>query len=417
MTDRQRIPTDSGVLAGLKVLDLAHHYSAAFAGCLLADLGADVTVVENPDGNVLRGMRPQKNAVSLWTTVVERNKSNISLRLSTPKGRELFLQLATKFDVVIENFRPGTMERWGIGPDDLAAAGADLVMLRVSGYGQTGPRSSRPGFGGAAEAMSGLSQMTGPDDGAPILLSTAIADGVAGAFGTIGVLSALWQRSRAAAQRVPGEPGHVEVVDIALFEAMFRLIPTQILEYDQCGSIPGRAGSVREHGVIRNIYRTVDDVYFCISAVGPRAIERTLKAMQADDLLEQLNGDVLSSSESHVVSYVDACDQSLTKWSGSLPFTSVELALNEAGVVFEQVYTVADIVTDEHYLARNDIVTVPDSTLGPVKMPGIVPKFSGFQHEVRHAGVGIGVDNAAIYGDVLGLTPAQLEELQSSGII
>ena len=221
-------------------------------------------------------MQPRKGDVSLWSAIAERNKSNISLRLSDPEGRRLFLELAKDFDVIIENFRPGTLERWGIGPDDLAAAGADVVLLRVSGYGQTGPRAGRPGFGGAAEAMSGLSQMTGPADGDPILLSTAIADGAAGAFGVIGVLAALWHRASA---RLAGRPvSGVEVIDIALFEAMFRLIPTQVIEYDQTGGVPGRAGSVREHGVVRNIYRTADGVHFCVSSVGERAIRRTLTA-------------------------------------------------------------------------------------------------------------------------------------------
>lgn len=405
-----------GVLAGLKVLDLAHHYSAAFAGCLLADLGADVTVVENPDGNVLRGMLPRKHDASLWTTVVERNKSNISLRLSRPEGKELFLKLVKEYDVVIENFRPGTLERWGLGPDDLAAAGADLVMLRVSGYGQTGPKSSRPGFGGAAEAMSGLSQMTGPADGAPILLSTAIADGVAGAFGTIGILAALWQRA-AAGTRGAGSPGRVEVVDIALFEAMFRLIPTQVVEYDQCGSIPGRAGSVREHGVIRNIYCTLDDVYFCVSSVGSRAIQRTLTAVRSDALLRELDNGVLDGTERDVVRFIDDCDRALAAWAGYSSFATVSAALDEAGVVHEKVYTVADIVEDEHFLARDDVVTVPDDALGPLRMPGIVPKFSGFQHAVRHAGRSIGADNATVYGARLGMDDSELEDLHAKGII
>lgn len=405
----------AGVLAGLRVLDLAHHYSAAFGACLLADYGADVTTVESPDGNVLRGMQPRKGDVSLWSSVVERNKSNISLRLSDPEGRRLFLELVKGYDVMIENFRPGTLEKWGIGPDDLVAAGANLVLMRVSGYGQSGPRSDRPGFGGAAEAMSGLSQMTGPAGGDPILLSTAIADGVAGAFGIIGVLSALWQRATARAQGRTATG--VEVVDIALFEAMFRLIPTQVIEYDQVGGIPGRAGSVREHGVIRNIYQTADGVHFCISSVGERAIRRTLTAVDARDRLDQLDAGVLDQGGEDVVDFIDSCDRAVHAWAASVQFADLVIRLNSAGVVFEQVYTVADIVEDEHYLARGDVVSVPDEALGAVRMPGIIPKFSGFQHTVRHAGRTIGADNEVIYRDRLGLGPDELQLLREGGIV
>jgi crotonobetainyl-CoA:carnitine CoA-transferase CaiB-like acyl-CoA transferase len=405
-----------GVLAGLKVLDLAHHYSAAFAGVLLADLGADVTVVEHPEGNVLRGMLPRREDVPLWTSLVERNKRNISLKLSDPEGSRLFRELVVDYDVVIENFRPGTLERWGLGPDDLAAAGADLVMLRVSGYGQTGPRSARPGFGGAAEAMSGLTQMTGPDDGPPFLLSTAIADGAAGTFGAVGLLAALWQRAHAEVTGGVRTSG-VEVVDIALFEGMFRLIPTQVIEYDQCGTIPGRAGSVREHGVIRNVYRSLDDTYFCVSSVGPRAIRRMMGAIGANDQLAELDGGVLDSGEHGVVDFITRSDLAFAQWAADHPWTDVEAGLDAHGVVFERVYTVEDIVSDEHYLAREDIVTVADPVLGEVRMPGVVPKFSSFKHDVRHTGRSTGADNVEVYGEALGLDAARLADLREHGVI
>ncbi len=408
--------TGGGVLAGLKVLDLAHHYSAAFAGVLLADLGADVTVVEHPEGNVLRGMLPQRHGVPLWSTLVGRNKGNISLKLSEPRGQELLRQLATEYDVLIENFRPGTLERWGLGPDDLAAAGADLVMLRVSGYGQSGPKSARPGFGGAAEAMSGLTQMTGPEGGDPILLSTAIADGAAGTFGALGVLAALWQRASSRAGGEPRRPG-VEVVDIALFEGVFRLIPTQIVEYDQCGIIPGRSGSVREHGVIRGLSRTGDGVDFCVSSVGPRAIRRLLESMAADNLVAELDQGVLGRGEDAVVDFVTRSEKAFTAWAAGSPWAAVAAALDRTGMVYEQVYTVADIAEDEHFLAREDVVTAHDPILGEVRMPGIVPKFSGFHHEVRNTGKHIGADNETLYGTLLDLTPDVLATLRSEGVI
>jgi crotonobetainyl-CoA:carnitine CoA-transferase CaiB-like acyl-CoA transferase len=405
-----------GVLAGLRVLDLSHHYSAAFAGVLLADLGADVTVVEHPEGNVLRGMLPRREDVPLWTALVERNKRNVSLKLSDPEGAQIFRELVAGYDVVIENFRPGTLERWGLGPDDLAAAGADLVMLRVSGYGQSGPRSPMPGFGGAAEAMSGLTQMTGSEDGPPFLLSTAIADGAAGAFGVIGLLAALWQRANARATGAVRVPG-VEVVDIALFEAIFRLIPTQVIEYDQCGTIPGRAGSVREHGVIRGVYQSADGIHFCVSSVGPRAIRRMMEAVGAGDIIAELDGGVLDTGEAAVVDYITRSDLAFASWAAALPWEEVDAALDHRGVVSERVFTVADIVTDEHYLAREDVITVNVPGLGEVRMPGVVPKFSGFKHDVRHAGREIGADNAEIYGEALDLGGDRLTALHQKGVI
>lgn len=416
MTSETAHDPGTGVLAGLKVLDLSHHYSAAFAGVLLADLGADVTVLESPDGNVLRGMLPRNGDTPLWTSIVERNKSNASLRLSHPDARAMFLELAADFDVIVENFRPGTLERWGLGPEDLTAAGVDIVMLRVSGYGQTGPKSPQPGFGGAAEAMSGLSQMTGTEDGLPLLLSTAVADGVAGAFGIIGLLAALWQRANSPARSGQGAVG-VEVIDIALFEAMFRLIPTQVIEFDQCGTIPGRAGSVKQHGVLRNIYGTADGVHFCVSAVGPRAIRRTLEATGSSSLMKKLDEGVMDAGESSVVAFVNESDQALASWASKLPYADVAARFHALEVVHEQVLTVADIVVDEHYLAREDIVVVDDPDLGPIRMPGVIPKFSGFKHEVRHSGRTVGADNAEFFGRHLGLTNTDLASLRDRGVI
>ncbi|MDE3074049.1 MAG: CoA transferase, partial [Chloroflexota bacterium] len=226
-----------GPLVGLRVLDLSHQYSGALTACLLADLGAEVIAVEHPGGSPIRTMLPKKDGESLWWKVLQRGKKAITLNLSTERGRELMLRLARRSEVMVENFRPGTLERWRIGPKDLEAEGVSLILLRTSGFGQTGPDSGRPGFGTVAEAMSGFAYLNGFPDGPPVFPSVSLADGVAATFGAFGLMAALCARLR-------GQDGTgVQVVDVALFEGLFRLVPTQVQGYDLLGYVPKRPGN------------------------------------------------------------------------------------------------------------------------------------------------------------------------------
>jgi len=399
------------ILAGIRVLDLSHQYSGAHAASMLADLGADVICVEHPGGSPIRTMLPKKGEHSLWWKVAQRGKRNVSLRLSHPEGRDLLLKMAPRFDVMVENFRPGTLERWGIGPDDLARAGANLALLRISGFGQTGPYRDRPGFGSIAEAMSGFAHLNGFPDQPPAFPSTTLADGVASVFGVMGVLAALVGRLREGLQGV-------EVVDVALFESLFRIIPTQVAGYDQLGKVPKRPGNfLGEHGVLRNVYRTADDRYLTLSSVGGQAIRRIIAGAGATELCARIDAGVMERPMSEVQAFLTDCDVHLGAWARARPYAELVADLVAAGAVHGPVYDVADIVADPHYLARGDVIEVPDDDLGTIRMQGVVPKFPGRDHKVKHAGRRRGANNAEVYRELLGLGADDLARLEKEGVI
>lgn len=407
------VPSPYGpVLEGLRVLDLAHQYSGAMAAALLADLGADVISVEHPTKASIRTMLPRKGEHSLWWKVVQRGKRFITLDISTPRGRELVLELARQADVITENFRPGTLERWGLGPQDLEAAGIDVVMLRISGFGQTGPYSGLPGFGTVAEAMSGFGNLNGEPDGPPVFPSTTLADGVAATFGAFGTMAALWNRARGHA------PKGVEVVDMALFEGLFRIIPTQIAAYDQTGEVPVRPGNkLTSHGVLRDLFRSRDGRWFVVSAVGPAPIRRVLAAAGLREQMARVDAGVMMADPVEVVSFLDECDDLLHSWSASADYDTLAGQLAAADAVFQLVYRADDIVADEHFRARDDLVEVPDDDLGPIVMQGVVPKFPRRTHVVSRAGARRGSDNVEVFRKLLDIDEAELQKLHEDGIV
>jgi crotonobetainyl-CoA:carnitine CoA-transferase CaiB-like acyl-CoA transferase len=400
------------ILGGLRVLDLSHQYSGALAASLLADLGATVLAVEHPSKKAIRTMLPRKGEESMWWKVVGRGKHLITLDIGSERGREMVLELARDAEVIIENFRPGTLEKWQLGPEDLAAAGVNAVMLRISGFGQTGPARGKPGFGTVAEAMSGFAYLNGESDGSPTFPSTTLADGVAAVFGAFGLLAALVGRHR-------GQPGpSVEVVDMALFEGLFRIIPTQIAGYDQLGLVPVRPGNrLTSHGVLRNLYTTKDGRYFVVAGVGPVPVKRIMRAVGAGDLAARVDAGVMNGDPKDVEEYLNTCDAVVVEWAAKHDFDEVKEAMGLADAVFQTVYNVADIVTDEQYAAREDLIRVPDDALGEILMQGIVPKFPSRDHRVRWAGAARGADNASVYGERLGLTKDELDRLARDRII
>lgn len=400
-----------GVLSGIRVLDISHQYSGANAGSIFSDFGAEVVAIEHPQGSPIRTMLPKKDGHSLWWKVIQRGKDCVTLNLSSPKGSEMFLKLAKQFDVIIENFRPGTLERWGIGPEDLERVGANVALLRISGYGQTGPKKHMPGFGTVAEATSGFAHLNGFPDGPPAFPSTTLGDGVASLFGVIGVLASLVNRK--------GGPRGVEVIDVALFEALFRIIPTQVAAYDQLSVAPKRPGNfLGSHGVLRNAYKSADDRWVCVSAVGAQAMRRIMAAAQADDLIEQLDDGIMTHPDSDKVqAFLTACNVHLEAWTMSRPYTELMRSLQEADAVHSAIYSMKEISEDEQYKARDDLVQVPDGELGDITMQGVVPKFPSRTHVVKHAGRSRGHDNASIYGKLLGIGPEDLEQLKKDGVV
>lgn len=401
------------ILDGLRVLDLSHQYSGALAAGLLADLGADVICVEHPSRTAIRTMLPRKGEHSLWWKVIQRGKRVITLDLSKPRGRELALQLASQVDVIAENFRPGTLERWGLGPEDLEAAGLSLVMLRISGLGQTGPERSRPGFGTIAEAMSGFANLNGEPDGSPTFPSSTLADGVAATFGAFGIMAALWNRVRGV-HRSTG----VEVVDVALFEGLFRIIPTQIAAYDQLGHVAMRPGNkLTSHGVLRNLFQSRDGRWFVVSAVGPAAIGRVLAAAGATAQISRLAAGVMLAEPDVVIAFLDECDELFGRWAAEHDYDTLAAELAEADAVYQLVYTAEDIMGDRQFQAREDLIAVPDEALGPITMQGIIPKFPKRSHVVRRAGPERGADNVEVFGKLLDIDEDALTALRDDGIV
>lgn len=409
-------PKRPPLLQGIRILDISHQYSGANAAAILADFGADVISIEHPEGSPIRTMLPTKEGDSAWWKVAQRGKKNITLDLSRPRGREIFLDFARKHDVLVENFRPGTLEKWKIGPADLEAEGISLALLRISGYGQTGPMRDNPGFGTIAEAMSGFAYMNGFPDGPPAFPSTTLGDGVASVFGAVGVLAALVSRLRnGGLEKNQG----VEVIDVALFEALFRIIPTQVAGYDMVGKIPKRPGNyLGDHGVLRNVYRTKDDRWLCISAVGTVAARRILVAARADHLLPEIDAGIIGHKDmKKVQEFLGRCNGHLTPWAESNTFDKLAADLTAAGAVFSAVFNVADIVKDPHYQARGDLVRAQDDRWGSVLMQGIVPKFPARDHAIRHAGRDRGADNAAVYSEWMGFSSDELAALKRDGVL
>lgn len=405
-------PAFGPVLEGLRVLDLAHQYSGAMSAAFMADLGADVIAVEHPSKVAIRTMLPRKGDQSLWWKVVQRGKRHVSININTPQGRELVIELAKHADLITENFRPGTLEKWGLGPDDLEAAGVNAVMLRISGFGQTGPYSNRPGFGTVAEALSGFANLNGEPDGPPTFPSTTLADGLAAVFGAFGAMAALWSRAKS------GKAIGVEVVDMALVEGMLRIIPTQIATFDQLGEVPTRPGNrLTSHGILRDLFKSRDGRWFVISAVGPVPIRRVLAASGQNALAQRIDDGVMQQDPVEVIAFLDEGTDGVHTWAAELDYDDVSRALSEGDVVFQMVYRADDIVADEHFQFRNMIVDVPDDDLGPIRMQGVVPNFPKRRHVVRRAGAATGIDNVAVFEELLGLDEARVQQLHDEGIV
>jgi len=395
----------TGPLAGLTVLDLSTIISGGIATSMLADFGAEVVKVEHPrNGDPLRSWGPFVSGQSVWWKVMSRNKKSVTLDLSRPRGQELLLDLARHADVLVENFRPGTLERWNLGPERFHAVNQRLVILRVSGFGQTGPYSHRPGFGTVAEAMSGLVAITGFPDSPPLVPPLPLADEVAGLMGAFAILAAL----RARAERAPGQ-----VIDLSLYEPLFRLLVPYVTQYRALGIEARRTGNHFPDAVPRNLYQAAGGEWIAISATSQRVFERLATAIGRADLIE----DPRFRDNAARVRHRDALDTILAAWVSAHGESEVLARLEEAGAVAGPVYDVPRIIHDPHYAARNDIVTVSDPEAGSLEMPGVVPKFSATPGVVTHAGPALGRHNQEIYRGWLGLDTQELERLRVDGVI
>ena len=403
------LTTAEGPLAGLKVLDLSIIVAGGTASSLMADFGAEVVKVERPGtGDPLRNWGPFANGVSLWWKVHSRNKKSITLNLGTPEGQDLLKRLVVESDVLIEGFRPGAMEKWGLGPNDLLAVNPKLVMLRYSGFGQTGPYKDRPGFGTIAECMSGYIGMTGFPDTPPNLPPIPLADEIAGVFGAMAGMMALYHRD---ASRNPDTKG--QVVDVSLFEPLFRLCIPHITMFDMLGINRERVGNDFPDAAPRNLYKTGDDRWLGLSATSQSTFESLAKAMGMPNLIDRPefkdNAARLDNRE--------ILNDELQGWLGQRDLQETMDQLIPSGGVVGPVYDAPQIMADPHYLAREDIIDIDDPELGKTKMLGVVPKFSETPGSVQHAGPTVGEHNQHIYSSWLGLPADKLSQLSEEGTI
>ncbi len=403
----------NGPLRGLKVLDLSIIVAGGTASSLLADFGAEVVKIERPGGgDPLRNWGPFYNGVSLWWKVHSRNKKSITLNLSHPEGQSLLRDMAVQSDLLIEGFRPGAMERWGLGPEDLLRVNPGLVMVRYSGFGQTGPYKDRPGFGTIAECMSGYIGMTGFPDSPPVLPPVPLADEIAGVFGAMAGMMALYHRD-APGLRPDGQPGAGQVVDVSLFEPLFRLCIPHITMFDLLGIVRERVGTDFPDAAPRSLFQTGDEQWLGLSATSQSTWESLARAMGMAELID----DPRFKDNAARLENKDALNEALQGWLGQRPLEQTMDELVPSGGVVGPVYTSRQIVEDPHYQSRDDIIEVDDPELGAAKMLGVVPKLSETPGSVEHAGPRLGEHNREVYGSWLGLGEPELAALTERGVV
>ena len=397
--------SECDALADVAVLELGSMLAGPFCGTLLGEFGAEVIKVEKPgQGDALREWPPIKDGVALWWRSMSRNKRLVTLDLSRAQARETALALIARADIVVENFRPGTLERWGFGPDELLEDMPHTVWVRVSGYGQTGPYAGRGGYATVAEAFSGLSSITGYPDRGPMVSSYPLGDYLAGTFGALGAMIALNHRRRS---------GRGQIVDVSLFEPIFRTLEAMVVRFDQLGEKKPRLGNQMEEDVPRNLYATADGGAIAISSGSQAIFENLLDAMGRADLKR----DSRFGSAEQRVRHRDAIDAIVADWMRSLPTDDAMQRLEEHRMVAGPVWEVDRIVEDPHYAAREAITSMADEELGRVRVPAPVPKLSRTPGRVRWGGGDLGADNDFVFRELLRMEPSAIEALRAQGVI
>jgi formyl-CoA transferase len=390
-------------LSGVRVLDTATLFAGPLAATLLGDFGAEVIKIEHPVGDPVRSHGAQRDGVGLWWKMLGRNKKAMTLYLGSPEGQELFRRLAADADVVIENFRPGTLERWGIGPDELRRINPRLVLARVTGFGQTGPYARRPGFGTLAEAMSGFAAITGEPDGPPTLPPFGLADGIAALTTAFAVMTAL--RAREAT-------GEGQVVDLAIIEPILTLLGPQIITYDQLGELQARTGNRSHNNAPRNTYRTRDGGWVAISTSAQSIAERVMRLVGRPELIDE----PWFATGAQRARHADVLDEAVGSWIAGRDRDEVVKAFEEAQAAVAPVYTAADVMADPQFEALGTIASVPDDELGPVRMQNVLFRLSGTPGRITSAGPPLGAHTAEILARY-GVDGAGLEDLRAKGVI
>jgi crotonobetainyl-CoA:carnitine CoA-transferase CaiB-like acyl-CoA transferase len=397
----------NGPLQGLKVLDISNVIAGPFAAALLGDFGADVLKVELPGtGDALRALPPHKDGKPLLWKAVNRNKRAVTLDLRKAEGQALFRRLLPRFDVLIENYRPGTLDRWNLGKDALWQLQPKLVILRVTGFGQTGPYADYAGFARLFEAYSGLAYITRAAGDAPMHPGYPIGDPISGVFGAFGVLAALLHRAKH-----PEAPG--QEIDLSCTEAMMRLLEVLPIEYDQLGQVHEPVGSGNAYVSPSGMFRSGDGAWISFTAATQNVFERLCRLIGREDLL----ADPRYASNQQRMQHQPDLNAIVAAWIGARPARDAIRELSEAGVAVAPVYSNREVLEDPQVLARQSVVRAKDEDFGSVAVPCVVPRLSATPGEVRNTGPAAGAHNAEVYGGWLGLSVAEQATLARGGVI
>ncbi len=393
-----------GPLAGLRVLELATLFAGPLAATFLGDFGAEVTKIEHPTKpDASRGHGPVKDGVGLWWKVIGRNKRTATLDLSTPAGRDILLRLAADADVIVENFRPGTLERWGLGWDALSAANPGLVLARVTGFGQTGPSARRPGFGTLAEAMSGFAALTGEPDGPPTLPPFGLADGIAALATSFAIMTALEARRTT---------GRGQVVDLAIIEPILWLLGPQISAWDQLGEVQERTGNRSTNNAPRNLYRTADGRWLAVSTSSQAIADRVMRLVGRADVVDE----PWFATGRGRAAHGDELDSAVAAWVATRNAADVTAAFESAQAAVAPVYDVRDIAEDPQFEALGTIARVTDPELGALAMQSLLFRLSATPGAIRWTGRRVGADTAEVLAEA-GVSAAELDRLRASRVV
>ncbi|MEV4969745.1 CaiB/BaiF CoA transferase family protein [Streptomyces scopuliridis] len=398
------LPRRDGPLRGLRVLDLATLFAGPLCATMLGDFGAEVIKVEHPrKPDPSRGHGPSKDGIGLWWKLLGRNKRNITLDLSTTGGRDVLLRLVAESDVLIENFRPGTLEKWSLGWDELSAANPRLVLARITGFGQFGPYSKRPGFGTLAEAMSGFAAITGEPDGPPTLPPFGLADSIAALSTSYAVMAALRGRD---------ETGRGQVVDMAIIEPMLTVLGPGPLWYDQLGYVQPRTGNRSTNNAPRNTYRTGDDKWVAVSTSAQSIAERVMRLVGRAEFI----GEEWFATGSGRAAHADELDEAVGSWIAAHTRDEVVAAFEKAEAAIAPVYDIRDVMADAQYRALDSITELPDPDFGTVKMQNVLFRLSETPGSIKWTGRAHGADTDEILTG-LGLTDTEITTLRAAGAV
>jgi formyl-CoA transferase len=390
-------------LANLKVIEMGQLIAGPFAAKTLGDFGADVIKIEAPIvGDALRKWRLLKDGTSVWWQVQSRNKRSLALDLKLVEAQEIVRSLAKEADILIENFRPGTLESWGLDPQDLLQINPKLIVLRISGYGQTGPYRDKPGFGVVAEAMGGLRHLTAEPGRTPVRVGVSIGDTLAALHGVIGILLALQERHAS---------GKGQVIDIALYEAVFNCMESLLPEYSAFGEVRQAAGSALPGIAPSNAYQCKDGKYVLIAGNGDSIFKRLMKLIGREDLAQ----DTEFASNDGRVKRVDELDQAIGVWASQISVDQALEALDQASVPAGKIFTVEDIAKDPHYHARGIIETIQMKDGSALQVPGVIPKLSRTPGSIKSLAPEVGEQTDQILQEI-GLTSQQIAALKEKGI-